>query len=136
MADRPLPPAVGATENALRALLAEVIADGPIGGYAEWIFLNVIDRGGDPADLDQRVASVLGQHRDVAAAVRARLVGAGLIGSDGVLTEAGHEQLLRARTKVAEVTAVLTAGIDPGALAITMDTLDTVRTRAEGLLAR
>lgn len=136
MSNRPLPPAVGATENALRALLSLVLAGSPIGGYAEWISLNVVEGSGDVGDLDLRIALVLGQPREVAAAARAQLVAAGLIDPDGGLTALGHEQLRHARAKVAGVTARLTTGIDQGALTTTIETLDTVRSHAERLLAR
>lgn len=65
---------------------------------------------------------------------RTRLVDAGLLDSDGSLTASGREQLDRCRTMVSEMTQALTAGVDPAAVQTTIDTLGTVRTRAEQLL--
>ncbi|MHB8499015.1 MAG: hypothetical protein ACYDES_13730 [Acidimicrobiales bacterium] len=58
------------------------------------------------------------------------------LNADGSLTGSGREQLNRCRELVSETTQALTAGIDPAAVQTTIDTLDTVRTRAEQLLAR
>ena len=53
----------------------------------------------------------------------------------GVLTGSGRDQLARCREQVAQITQELTAGIDPAAVQTTIDTLETVRTRAEELFA-
>ena len=135
MRARPLPPAIGATENALRALLVHVLAGSLIGGYDEWVYFNIQEQADDPARVDGLVADALKGPRAVVAAARTRLVDAGLLDSDGSLTASGRERLDRCRTMVSEMTHALTAGIDPAAVQTTIDTLDTVRTRAEQLLA-
>ena len=135
MPARPLPPAIGATENALRALLVHVLAGSLVSGYDEWVYLNIQERADDPARVDGLVADALKQPHAVVAAARTRLVGAGLLDSDGSLTGSGREQLERCRAMVSEMTQALTAGIDPAAVQTTIDTLDIVRTRAEQLLA-
>ena len=135
MPAQPLPPAIGATENALRALLVHVLAGSLIGGYDEWVYLNIHEQADDPARVDGLVADALKQPHAVVAAARARLVDAGLLDSHGSLTGSGREQLDRCRVMVSEMTQALTAGIDPAAVQTTIDTLDTVRTCAEQLLA-
>jgi hypothetical protein len=132
---RPLPPAIGATENALRQLLTRALAGSLIGGYDEWVYLNIQERADDPTLVEGLVADALRQPREVVTAARGRLVAAGLLGCDGGLTRIGREQLHRCRTAVAETTQALTAGIDPAAVRTTLDTLDAVRGRAEQLLA-
>lgn len=134
MRARPLPPAIGATENALRVLLARALAGSLIEGYDEWVYLNIYERADDPATVDGRVAGALKQPHAAVAAARIRLVGAGLLDSDGSLTALGCEELDRCRAMVSEMTHALTAGIEPAAVQTTIDTLDTVRTRAEQLL--
>jgi hypothetical protein len=132
---RPLPPAIGATENALRQLLTRALADSLIGGYEEWVYLNIQERADDPTRVEGLVADALRQPREVVAAARGRLIHAGLLGRDGALTGSGREQLNRCRETVSETTQALTAGIDPAAVRTTLDTLDAVRARAEQLLA-
>lgn len=135
MVARPLPPVIGATENALRRLLAQVLAGSLIGGYSEWIYLNIRERADDPVPAEDLVADALKQPREIVASLRTRLVDVGLLDTDGSLTSSGLEQLGRARATVSGLTAALTAGIDPAAIQTTIDTLDTVRTRAEHLFA-
>jgi hypothetical protein len=67
MPARPLPPAIGATENALRPLLTHALAGSLIGGYDEWVYLNVHERADDPARVEELVADALKQPREVAA---------------------------------------------------------------------
>jgi len=131
---RPLPPVIGATENALRPLLARALAGSLIEGYDEWVYLNIQERADDPAQVEELVADALKQPCEAVVAVRSRLVDAGLLDTEGLLTAAGREQLNRCRELVSETTQALIAGIDPAAVQTTIDTLDTVRTRAEQLL--
>ena len=135
MPARPLPPAIGATENALRPLLTHALAGSLIGGYEEWVYLNVQERADDPALVEELVADVLKQPREVVAAARARLVDSGLLDTEDTLTASGREQVNRCRDTISEITQALIAGIDPAAVQATIDTLDIVRTRAEQLFA-
>ena len=135
MPARPLPPAIGATENALRSLLTHALGGSLIAGYDEWVYLNIQERAGDPARVEELVADALKQPREVAAAARIRLVDAGVLDTEGSLTGSGREQLKRCRDTVSEIAQALTVGIDPAAVQTTIDTLDTVRTRAEQLFA-
>ena len=135
MPARPLPPAIGATENALRPLLTHALSGSLIVGYDEWVYLNVQQQADDLARVEELVADVLKQPREVAAAARVRLVDAGVLDTEGSLTGSGREQLKRCRDTVSEITQALTVGIDPAAVQTTLDTLDTVRTRAEQLFA-
>ena len=135
MPARPLPPAIGATENALRPLLTHALAGSLIGGYEEWVYLNVQERADDPALVEELVADVLKQPREVVAAARARLVDSGLLDTEDTLTASGREQVNLCRDTVSEITQALITGIDPAAVQATIDTLDIVRTRAEQLFA-
>ncbi len=135
MPARPLPPVIGATENALRPLLTHALAASLIGGYEEWVYLNVRERSDDPALVEELVGDALKQPGEVVTAVRARLVDSGLLDTEGSLTASGREQVNRLRETVSEMTQALTAGIDPASLQATIDTLDIVRTRAEQLFA-
>lgn len=135
MPARPLPPIVGATENALRPLLTQIVARSPIGGYDEWVYLNVRDTADDPAQVENLVADALKRSRDDVGAARTRLSEAGLLDTQGALTPAAREQLTRCRELVAQTTQTLTSGIDPAAVQTTIETLEIVRTRAEELLA-
>ena len=135
MPARPLPTVVGATENALRKLLTHALAGSRIGGYDEWVYLNVQEQAGDPARVEELVADALKAPREVVAAARDRLVDAGLLDVEGSLTGSGREELHRCRDTVTEITRALTAGIDPAVVQATIDTLDIVRTRAEQLFA-
>ena len=135
MPARPLPPVIGVTENALRPLLTHALAGSLIGGYAEWVYLNIQERADDPARVEELVADALKQPREVVAAARTRLLDAGVLDTDGSLTGSGREQLNRCRDMVSAITQALTAGIDPAAVQTTLDTLDTVRARAEHLSA-
>ena len=109
MPARALPPAIGATEKALRPLLTHALAGSLIGGYDEWVYLNVHERADDPARVEELVADALKQPREVAAAARTRLVDAGLLDTEGSLTGPGREQLKRCRDTVTEITQALTA---------------------------
>ncbi len=131
----PLPPVIGATENALRPLLAHALAGSLIGGYDEWVYLNIQEHADDPARVEELVADALTQPRETVAAARTRLVDAGLLDTEGLLTGSGREQLNLCRELVSETTQALTAGIDPAAVQTTIDTLDAVRARAEQLFA-
>ncbi len=135
MLARPLPPVIGATENALRPLLAHALAGSLIGGYDEWVYLNIQERADDPARVEELVADALNQPCETVAAARTRLVDAGLLDTEGLLTGSGREQLNLCRELVSETTQALTAGIDPAAVQTTIDTLDAVRARAEQLFA-
>lgn len=136
MPARPLSPVIGATENALRRLLIDALAGSPIGGYDEWIYLHVQGHTADPAQLDAAVSEALGQPAEGVVSVRTALVDAGVLGADGSPTGTGRDELHRCREMIAGITEALTAGIDPAAVQTTIDTLDTVRGRAERLLAR
>lgn len=135
MPARPLPPVIGATENVLRPLLTHALAGSLIGGYEEWVYLNVRERADDPALVEELVADALKQPREVVTAARARLVDSGLLDTEDLLTASGREQVNRCRDAVSEITQALIAGIDPAAVQATIDTLDIVRTRAEQLFA-
>ncbi len=135
MPARPLPAAVGATENALRPLLGRALAASLIPGYDEWVYLNVQERADDPARVEELVADALKAPREVVVAARVRLVDAGLLDVEGLPTGTGREELNRCRGTVTEITRALTDGIDPAAMQATVDTLDVVRARAEQLLA-
>ena len=81
------------------------------------------------------MADALKQPREVVAAARTRLFDVGLLDTEGSLTGAAREQLNRCRGTASKITQALTAGIYPTAMQTTLDTLDTVRTRAEQLFA-
>src|SRR5579875_411133 len=131
MPTRPLPPVIGATENALRALLNGVLAESSIGGFHEWVYLNIQEGANDPLRAEELIADSLTQGHDAVAAIRTRLVDAGLLDVDGSLTALGREQLRSCRELVAQITQTLTDGIDPAAAQTTIETLATVRSRAQ-----
>jgi hypothetical protein len=131
MTTHPLPTVVGPTENALRALLGRVLTVTTIGGYAEWVYLNVRSAAGDDAQVDAPVADALKQPVADVLLVRQRLGAGGLIDPAGALTSSGQDELRHGRKLVAAVTEKLTDGIDPVRLDVAADVLDTVRRRAE-----
>lgn len=133
MPARPLTAEIGATENALRALLDQTLASTPIADREQWIFLNAGNGPNDDLAIT-RVASVLKTTEDAVRAIRQRLVDAGLLTTDYALSPDGQKQLTVARQLVAKATARLTDGIDPGQLATAAAVLNTMRTRAEGHL--
>lgn len=135
MPTRPLPPVIGATENALRPLLTHVLSGSLIGGFDEWAYLNIQDGAGHPTQVEAQVADALKQPREAVATIRSRLVNAGLLDASGSLTTVGREQLSDRRGLIAQTTQALTDGIDPAAVQTTIETLETVRTRAEQLVA-
>lgn len=135
MPTRPLPPIIGETENVLRPLLVRALAASAIGGYDEWVYLNIQERADDPAQVDDLVAAALRRPIEDVIDVRTHLTEAGLLSADGALTACGRDELARGRNSVAQTTATLTAGIEPTALQVTIETLEIVRSRAEQLLA-
>jgi hypothetical protein len=131
MATRPLPTVVGPTEKALRTLLGRILTVTNIGGYAEWVYLNIRSAAGDGVQVDMPVADALKQPVADVMLVRQRLESRGLIDPVGGLTQSGQDELRHGRELVAAMTEKLTDGIDPARLEVAADVLDTVRRRAE-----
>ena len=133
MPERPLPPVVGATENALRALLEDVLSETSIGGYSEWVYLTIRIRADDSSPVEDLVSTALKEPLAAVEVLRTRMTEAGVLHADGSLTSYGRDQFDHGRELISSMTRSLTAGIDEEALTITIGTLDTIRERAEHL---
>lgn len=131
MSDRPLPPVVGGTENALRALLVEALDASPISGYEAWIYLNVAAGAEASEKITEHVSEVLKQPVVTVAATRSSLIDRGLLDASDRLTPAGRAELDRARALVSSITSEIVDGIEPAKLRATIETLEVVRERAE-----
>ncbi|GAA2462786.1 hypothetical protein [Agromyces soli] len=132
---RPLPTAIGATENALRELLARVLSPTAIPGYAGWIALNTLSVADAHGDWRQRAAAVLRTDSGELAAVLAELRAAGLLDEEERPTAAGAAELSAARAAVAATTLRLVEGVDETEQETTRRVLDTIRRRADELLS-
>lgn len=133
---RPLPTVIGPTENALRALLSEILSATRIGSYAAWVVLNA---AADPAAASSGgrwrlgVADALKIGPDAVDDVLARLRAAGLVDGAGGLTPLGAVELAAARSTVSATTSRLVDGIGEEEQAIARKVLDHVRRRANDL---
>lgn len=134
MPKRPLPTLIGPAESALRALLARTLAPTAIGGYEEWVVLNIADSAGAPDAALRAAASALKAGEDAVLAVAARMAEAGLLDA-GSLTQRGREELAAGRRIVGAVTAELVTGIDDKDQETAAAVLDSIRIRAEALLS-
>ena len=134
MSELALPPVIGTTENALRSLLRQLLSSTAIGGYDEWVYLNIRDAADDVTRAEASVADALKQPVAAAAAARSRLFEAGLLDAAGALTQLGHDELRHGRELISATTRALTAGIEPARLRAAVEILDTVRLRAENHL--
>lgn len=135
--ERPLPTVIGATENALRAVLTAILAQTPIQSYAAWVTLSTLaSRGPDNRSDPGRPA--VGHALKATAAdvehVLGQLCAAGLTNPQDALTARGEVELAAARTLVAAATGRLVDGVGHDELAITRRVLDHVRLRAEDML--
>lgn len=128
MPKRPLPTLIGPAESALRALLARTLAPTAIGGYEEWVVLNIADSAGAPDAALRAAASALKAGEDAVLAVAARMAEAGLLDA-GSLTQRGREELAAGRR------AELVTGIDDKDQETAAAVLDSIRIRAEALLS-
>ncbi len=126
MSDRPLPAVIGSTENALRSLLARVLAPTGISGYHEWVAVNLIGSAG--AAAGPALTAAVGVDR--AEKIIDQLTTRGLI-ADLRLTSAGQEQLDQGRRALAAATAALVEGVGEAELQATRTVLDTIHERAE-----
>lgn len=127
---QPLPPIVGATENALGALLGHVLRASPIGGRTVWLYLNLTQSG---IPLSQ-IAARLDLSIESVESVRNQLQRSGLLDASGALTDVGESHLSAAHLSVGTATAQLTAGIDEADLDTTVRVLDTMRQRAHAMV--
>lgn len=134
MPKRPLPALIGPVENALRALLVQTLEPTAIGGYEDWVMLNIADSAGDPAAAVRAAAGALKVRKHAVLAVEARMTKAGLMDA-GTLTRRGREELETGRRAVSAVTAELVAGIGDKEQETAAAVLDRIRARAEALLA-
>ena len=131
MTERPLPTVVGPTENALRALLLRTLEPTPISSYEEWAYLNMRSAGAPK----EAIASALRVTPQDLSVVVDELVGRDLLDAPESITATGAEALRSAREVVTAMTRTLTEGIDEEDAAIARRVLDTLRVKAEALLA-
>ena len=133
MAGPPITSQIGATENALRALLVAVLDGSGVEGYEAWVYLNV--RAAYPDDqVEQRVAEVLHGSAEVVTVVRDELIEGGTLTADATLSDLGATRLEEARRRVAGAVARVTDGIDPAELAVVEFVLARIRAQAEAEL--
>ena len=104
-----------------------------IGGYPEWVYLTIRIRVDDSSALEELVSTALKESLASVGALRTRMTEVGVLHADGSLTSYGCEQFDHGRELISSMTRSLTAGIDEEALTITIETLDTIRERAEHL---
>lgn len=131
-ATRAIPQVIGATENVLRALLHKALAGTAIDGYEEWVCLIAHETSGGRAGDGSRASGPIEPAGSDAA--QSRLHDAGLLDDAGGLTSTGREQLRIGRELVSTMTRALTTGIGDAQRQATLQTLDTIRERAESLL--
>lgn len=132
---RPLPAVIGSTENALRALLLQLLAATPLDGDREWVALNLVDRSADdgtsPLDV---VGGGLGLGESDVVSLLRSLEGKGLLHraqDDWRISPRGTEVLTGGRERVAAATAHLVDGIADADLATAVRVLDRVREQAD-----
>lgn len=91
-----IPAVIGATENALRALLLTTLASTVIASYAEWVVLNAVSAAGTDASSEQwrneTARALKTDIEPVEAALRERglIVGETQLSADG-FTRRGHQ---------------------------------------------
>ncbi|GGR22560.1 hypothetical protein ACFOE1_15205 [Agromyces mediolanus] len=132
---RPLPTVIGPTENALRELLARTLSPTSIPGYPAWVALNAISAVDARSTWRRRASDGLRADSEEIEQVLAGLQAAGLVDQEERPTAAGAAELSAARTAVVATTLRLVEGIDDAEQETTRHVLDTIRSRAEGLLA-
>lgn len=136
-ATAPLPTVIGPTENALRALLMQVLATTAIADYASWVTLNAAsncDPEAPSGSWRHPVADDLKVPPAAIDEVLAQLVAAGLATTDGLVTDRGATELAAARSKVRATTSVLVAGVGASEQETTRQVLGHIRRHAEALL--
>ncbi|MCR6493629.1 hypothetical protein [Cellulomonas sp. P24] len=131
---RPLPAALGSTENALRSLLSELLRTTELAGYEEWVALTLVDRHG--ADETAILDAVTGGLAVDAAAGRHLLHS---LEDKGILhrtddswhlSPRGAALVTETRRRVTSTTAPLVEGITAEDLATTVTVLEQVGSRA------
>ncbi|MFK4728198.1 hypothetical protein ROT00_00765 [Agromyces mediolanus] len=132
---RPLPTVIGPTENSLRALLARTLSHIRVPGYPAWIVLNAMTADRSAGAWRQRAAAALAAGQDEIDGVLAELRRAGLVADEETLTAAGVAELAAARTAVAQASRLLVEGITEPEQDAVRRVLDTIRRRAEELVA-
>ncbi len=129
-----IPAVVGATENALRALLLTTLASTAIASYPEWVVLNAVNAAGTDASSEQwrheTARALKTDIEPIEAALRER----GLIVADTQLSDDGFEALGAARRAVGAATASLVEGMSESDVAAARRVLVTLRERAEALV--
>lgn len=129
-----IPVAVGATENALRALLLTTLASTVIASYPEWVVLNAVSASGTDASgerwRNETARTLKTEIEPIEAALRER----GLIVGETQLSEDGFVALATARRAVGAATASLVEGISESDVAAARRVLATLRDRAEALV--
>lgn len=134
----PLPALIGATENALRALLArKILLTSRIKTYPAWVVMNIASNAKSPAQTEDWrlvVANELKIHLDAVHEILDELCAAGLLSEDGELTIPGVAEVATVRSAVSATTASLFEGIEEEEQAIARLVLDRIRHRAEELL--
>lgn len=124
----PLTRDIGQTENALRAVLATLIADSPFPTYPEYVSMVVVAQaGGSEADaVTHRVADAVRIPSDAAERLLDDLVARGLLIRKGVIlgmSETGQSAFTTVRGQVGAATDRMHANISAEDLAITRRTL-------------
>jgi len=130
MSDRTLPMVIGETENTLRALLRQTLRTTGIGGYQEWVVLNLIDAGTSP----EAIATRLRITTHGVAAVAEELIRRGLLLDALTLSERGRTELAAARESVGETTSGLVEGVTPDQAQVSRVVLETIQRRAAAAL--
>ncbi len=136
---RPLPTVIGPTENALRALLLQLVAMTPIRSYECWGAMNVVARSvRSRNDTKRALTDALKIDDDRVEGLLADLEAEHLIDDSAAevqLSAFGAVAFDEALSLVSEVTTRLVDGIAPPRLEIALQVLDEVRSKAERELA-
>lgn len=132
---RSLPPVVGSTENALRALLESLLASTPLESAQHWIALNVAAGASREDAISKTLKTDLATTRDLLAG----LSSAGLlehVADTWRATTKGAELIRELSITIAVVTDGLVLEAPPEDIDTTIRVLNQLRTNAEQVLTR
>jgi hypothetical protein len=131
---RTLPTVIGVTENALRALLTQILSNTRIESYAAWVILNSLSKADSSGNWKLATADILKMEVSEINTLLAQLRLAGLIGNDDALSDAGATELAKGRFAVSAITSRLVEGISQEEQDTTLRVLDRIRSMASDLV--